>query len=79
MKKYKKCTCIYHWNLKQESIQRTLKLKFELQQSFFQDSLIACGNDSKRKWGLIRTFWLGNKKITKIDNMNGKTSQEEMA
>ncbi len=65
--------------MKTESIERTKTLKTELQKSYFNDELLKCGNDAKKKWNLIKKFWPHLIKITNIENINGKTEKIDMA
>ena len=53
-KKFDKCPCPYHHGLKWESIHRTKQLRDDLKANYFRESLLKCGNDSKKKWELIR-------------------------
>ena len=61
-KKFDQCPCPYHDDLKWEAIRRTKHLRDELKANYFKDNIIKCGNDSKKKWDLIRKYWPGKNK-----------------
>ena len=65
--------------MKNQSIERTKQIKLELQRTYFNDELLKCGNDAKKKWKLIKMFWPHLNKSTHIENIIGKTTNTDMA
>ena len=47
--------------------------------AYFEDSLTKAGNAVKKKWKLIRQFWLGNKSNCDIKRINQSTSAPDIA
>ncbi len=78
-RKFTKCPCQFHLDLKQNAIFRTNILRDSLKQHYFEDQLQKCGNDMKKRWKLIRQFWPSGKSNADIKKINGKTIDVEMA
>ena len=78
-KKFDKCPCPYHLELKLNAETHTKNLRDDLKRDYFETQLHACKGDMKKTWRLIRKFWPGKGKGTNIESINGKKGNVEMA
>ncbi len=78
-KEFDKCPCAFHLREKLSSENRTKLLRDNLKQSWFEDKLLNCGNDVKKKWEVIRKFWPGKNRGTQIEEINGKVGDIDKA
>ncbi len=72
-RKFKKFRTDWHLEKKLSAKRRTRVLKLALQSDYFDEKLRDCGNDSKRKWRLIKEYWPVLRKSSSIEKIRDKT------